>query len=85
MHLTLTQKELEIIECWYNSAAGESASGCSVPLRKHVTTQEYFDSCFQDAVETKALLDKLGFKYHSGDAYAMKGVGLLPAEHDEDA
>jgi hypothetical protein len=83
--LTLTEAEWEIVEDWYNSAAGESASGCSCPLREHVTTQKYFEKCLAQAVETKALLDKLGFKYHYGDAYSMKGIGILPAEYDEDA
>lgn len=76
MTFDLSKEELEIIEDWYNSAAGESASGMSCPLREYVTTQEAFDKYYREMVKTKAFVDKLGFKYHYGDADSLRVHGL---------
>lgn len=78
--LVLTEEEWGQIDSWYNSAAGESASGMSCPLREHVTTQEAFDRYYADMIQTKALVDKLGFEYAHGDAYALRKHGLIPQE-----
>lgn len=54
---TLNQEELEQIEDWYNSAAGESATGSG--------------SC-EGNRKLKALLQKFGFLAHSGDQYEFE-------------
>ena len=79
----LTAEEWGMIEDWYNSAAGESASGMSCQLREHVTTQEAFDRYYAEMLRTKALVDKLGFEYAHGDAYNLRKHGLIPPEAEE--
>jgi hypothetical protein len=61
MTIELSKEELETIECWYNSAAGESASGCRG----------------EEAIPVLTLIKKLGFEIHQGDAYYLKKAGLL--------
>lgn len=73
----LTKEEWNIIEAWYCSAAGESASGMSCPLREHVSTQEAFDNYHRDMLASKALVDKLGFEYAAGDGYHLRQHGLI--------
>lgn len=84
MTFELSKEELEIIEQWYNSAAGESASGMSCPERKHVRAdaQDYFDERYKRMLETKAFVDKLGFSYHSGDRYNLEQHGIIGKEED---
>lgn len=81
MSITLTDEDLEIIEGWYNSAAGESASGISVTLRCDLIAGPRGDAAYEqrmaNTIVTKALLDKLGFKYHSGDEYNLRQAGML--------
>lgn len=78
--IELSTEELSLIESWYHSAAGESASGMSCPLREEITTQAAFDKYYKWMVEAKALVDKLGFTYHGGDEYHLRQHGLIPAE-----
>jgi len=77
--ISLTEEELLIVEGWYYSAAGESASGLSIaPITQW--KKEYHDSFYAQievAKKVKALVDKLGFEYHHADEYMMKHNGLL--------
>ena len=84
MTIDLSKEELEIIQDWYNSAAGESASGMSCPLREHVSTQEYYDEQYKRMVETKAFVDKLGFEYHWGDRQSLVQHGLITRQEGDE-
>jgi hypothetical protein len=81
--IELNEQELGIIESWYQSAAGESASGCSVSPIEQYVEERYFHEALERAKETKALIDKLGLDYHSGDEYCMRRIGLLDASKCE--
>ena len=86
MTFDLSKEELEIIESWYNSAAGESASGMSCPLRSEVRadSQDYFDEQHKRMLETKAFVDKLGFSYHWGDRHSLVRHGLTPKQEEDE-
>lgn len=86
MTFDLSEKELKIIEQWYNSAAGESASGMACPDRSHVRTdaQDYFDEQYKRMVETKAFVDKLGFSYHWGDRQHLVHHSLIPRQEGDE-
>lgn len=60
--ITFTEEELSQIEGWYNSAAGESAT---------------VSDTLEGAVALRALLQKLDFEVHCGDANRFQRLGLV--------
>lgn len=77
--IELSKEEIDIIQGWYDSASGESASGLELGLKEHWHEQYHpeFDRQCSEAKKILALMEKLGLTRTGDSEYFLKAAGIL--------
>lgn len=74
----LSDEERSIIQGWYDSASGESASGLELGLKKNWYEQYHqeFDRQCSEAKKILALMSKLGIEVSEASKFFIEEAGI---------